>query len=788
MRSAPAPTPAGRPRPGRRALVTVLGAVVLVAAGPALPATASPAPAPEAPAEVAPETPPAPEEPGTVSAIVIDGGDAEVVTVEAPAGEAEDVAAELAAQPGVVDVSVDTPVAIAGDVDEWRWYQWSLDDLGYDRLPADAPDGSGQLVAVLDTGVDAAHEDLAGRVRCDLGADFAPDAGSWPGTRGCVDPHGHGTHVAGQVSAVSGNGLGIAGASAAQVLPVRVLGAGGGGTSASVASGILWAVDRGADVINMSLSGPYNSQYDTAVRYATDRGVVVVAAAGNNRQAGNTVGYPAASPGAIAVAATDDTRTSASFSYSGPTNLVAAPGVSVVSTAPGNGYAGASGTSMAAPHVAAVLARHLDGHPGATVASVRAAVEATAVDVEAPGFDHNTGHGLIGAYELIVGGQPPQVTAPAAPQVTSVTAADGAVTVSWTAPADGGSPITAYTVRATQGSAATAPVTAAATATSATVPGLVNGTAVTVTVTATNAVGEGPAGPAAGPVTPRRPATVPAAPQVTAVTPGDAALVVRWAAPADGGSPVTGYTVRAHRGTAVAATVAVPGTATSATVPGLVNGTAYRVTVRAVNAQGTGPEGGTTTTATPRTVPSAPAAPTVTPGAGAVTVRWAAPATGGSAITGWTVRTYRGTTLVATTTASPAARSLTVTGLVDGAGHRVTVTAANAAGQGRASAASATVVPRTTPSAPRVSVTAGRGSATVQWAAPADGGSAITGYTVRTYRGTTLVATTTAAASARSVTVPRLSSTSTYRFTVTAANAAGAGTPSPLSTAVRPRA
>ncbi|WP_448610221.1 S8 family serine peptidase [Geodermatophilus sp. URMC 60] len=431
----------------------------------------------------------------TVSAIVIRDGDAEVITREVGEAGVASVTADLRAEPGVVNVSVDTPVTMAAAADPHRSQQWALDDLAVDGLPADVPDGSGIVVAVVDTGVLASHEDLDGRVRCDLGADFASDAASVdPAGNGCVDPNGHGTHVTGEVSATAGNGVGIAGVSAVQIMPVRVLGADGGGTSGTVSSGIVHAVDNGADVVNLSLTGPYNTAYDAAVRYADEHGVVVVAAAGNNRQTGNQVNYPAASPGVISVAASDDDRTAAPFSYSGPTNTVTAPGVSILSTDSRRGYLARSGTSMAAPLVTGVVARYLPQHPGVTPAAVKAAVETTALDIGAPGRDDDTGHGLLGVHALLTGTPAPGATAlPGAPTIGVPLAADGSVVVQWRAPPDdGSSPITGYTVEVFAGETVGRTATAAADSRTATVSGLVNGTSYRFRVRAETAVGSGP--------------------------------------------------------------------------------------------------------------------------------------------------------------------------------------------------------------------------------------------------------------------------------------------------------
>jgi len=251
-------------------------------------------------------------------------------------------------------------------------------------------------------------------VRCDLGADFTSER-----LGACTDSVGHGTHVAGIVGAVTGNGRGVASlAPGTSILPVRVLDSTGSGGSIAVAKGIVHAADRGAEVINLSLGGPGGSSaLDAAVRYASDRGALVVVSAGNNRATGNEVNYPAASPGALAVASTDQGGRSSSFSYSGPSVDIAAPGGGIASlwADDDRAYAVSSGTSMAAPAVSAVASLYRAAHPSQSPAQVTAALLATATDLEAPGRDDATGAGLVNPYAALAGAPAPTSPVPAPP-------------------------------------------------------------------------------------------------------------------------------------------------------------------------------------------------------------------------------------------------------------------------------------------------------------------------------------------------------------------------------------
>jgi type VII secretion-associated serine protease mycosin len=251
--------------------------------------------------------------------------------------------------------------------------------------------GAGATVAVIDTGVDASHPDLAGQI--------LPGYDEITKTAGTsVDPNGHGSHVAGTIAAVTGNGVGVSSiAPNAKILPIRVLGADGSGYMSDAASGIIYAADHGANVINMSLgSSSQVAAVTNAISYARSKGVVVVAAAGNSRSSGSPTSYPAADAGVIAVAATDSSDTVASYSNQGSYVDVAAPGSNILSTT-GGSYAAWNGTSMASPHVAAVAALLKGYNSALTPDQIEKAIETSAVDLGPAGKDTDYGYGRIDA-------------------------------------------------------------------------------------------------------------------------------------------------------------------------------------------------------------------------------------------------------------------------------------------------------------------------------------------------------------------------------------------------------
>ncbi|MGB7876846.1 MAG: S8 family peptidase [Anaerolineales bacterium] len=255
-------------------------------------------------------------------------------------------------------------------------------------------------IAIVDTGVDYGHIDLAGKLV--PGYDFVNNDAS------AQDDNGHGTHVAGIAAASSNNGTGVAGVSwGAHIMPVKVLNSSGGGTYANTALGVIWAVDHGAQVINMSLggTGPSSALADT-INYAHSQGAVVVAAAGNTGS--NFVLYPARYPNVIAVAKTNSTNNWDGSNY-GPEIDIAAPGTLIFSTIVG-GYDYKSGSSMSTGYVSG-LAAILKGVAGnASPDVIESQMETTALDIEFAGWDEYTGAGLVQMDAAIQLAWPPKST------------------------------------------------------------------------------------------------------------------------------------------------------------------------------------------------------------------------------------------------------------------------------------------------------------------------------------------------------------------------------------------
>jgi thermitase len=256
------------------------------------------------------------------------------------------------------------------------------------------PATGGVPVGIVDTGIDAGHEDLAGKVAaCGAAANGRVADGE------CADSEGHGTHVAGTIAASANNRVGVAGVAFSSPLVIcRALGGpDGSGTVADVAACIRWTHDHGAKVISMSLGGQSSHTLAEAAKSAYARGgrngSLLVAAAGNDGD--GTIEYPAGLDQVVSVGAIDAADAVAPFSNENADVELAAPGVDILSTKLGGGYIRYSGTSMATPHVAGAAALLWGQAPTATPASVRRRLDAAVDDLGAPGRDSAFGYGVV---------------------------------------------------------------------------------------------------------------------------------------------------------------------------------------------------------------------------------------------------------------------------------------------------------------------------------------------------------------------------------------------------------
>ncbi|MEO0009848.1 MAG: S8 family peptidase [candidate division WOR-3 bacterium] len=278
-----------------------------------------------------------------------------------------------------------------------QWDKWIM----YADLAWDVVTGGTLKVAVVDNGVDYTHPDLAANFRTgELGYDFLNNDNDPKPDNPGIENAFHGTHVAGIIAAVRDNLIGVAGWAQIQLLAVRVLNDSGSGNLSDVARGIRWAVDNGARIINMSLGGDAASTVlIEACQYAASRGVLLIAASGNDGR--STITYPARLSECVAVGATNENSELAWFSNYGPEQELVAPGTSIFSTTLGGSYAEASGTSMAAPEVSGVAALLLALDPGLSANDARSILAVSAIDMGSAGRDSRFGYGLVNAWRAV---------------------------------------------------------------------------------------------------------------------------------------------------------------------------------------------------------------------------------------------------------------------------------------------------------------------------------------------------------------------------------------------------
>lgn len=284
-----------------------------------------------------------------------------------------------------------------------------------------ATGSSNVVIAILDSGIDPAHPDLAGKL--------LPGYNFVSGNTDTHDVRGHGTAVAGSAAAIGNNARGVTGVAWSNpLMPLLVLDASNYATYSNIAAAIVYAADHGAKVLNISIAGSSSSStLQNAVNYAWNKGAVVIAAAANYST--STPYYPAACSNVVAVGATTSSDSLASFSNYGAWVDVTAPGVSIYTTNNGGGYGAWSGTSFSSPITAGLAGLVWAANPALTNAELVDILTQSADDLGTAGFDTTFGHGRINVNQALTLARSNIPVIDAAPPTVAITAPAAGATV-----------------------------------------------------------------------------------------------------------------------------------------------------------------------------------------------------------------------------------------------------------------------------------------------------------------------------------------------------------------------
>jgi thermitase len=336
-------------------------------------------------------------------------GQSELRIVDLPPGLEKQSVEKLARHPHIKFAEVD--MLVAPDFvsnDPYLGSQWHIGKIGA-TTAWDATSGSGVTIAVLDTGVDSSHPDLAGSI--------VPGWNFYSNSSDTSDVYNHGTGVAGSAAAIFNNGMGVAGiAGKARIMPIKISADSGQASWSAVANGITYAADKGARVANISFSAYASSSVQTAAKYMKDKGGLVFVSAGNTGAQSTAT----ATTSLIVISATDSADNIASWSTYGNVVALSAPGTGIYTTTKGGGYVSENGTSFASPVAAGVAALVFAAKPALTAYEVEAILFKSAADFGAAGRDIYFGNGRVDAAKAVSMALSSTSTAPGDSQAPTV--------------------------------------------------------------------------------------------------------------------------------------------------------------------------------------------------------------------------------------------------------------------------------------------------------------------------------------------------------------------------------
>jgi subtilisin family serine protease len=352
-------------------------------------------------------------------------GQSNIHIIDVPHGSERAIANKLKHNPHFKFAELDQRVEVSATTnDPYLGSEWHIGKIGANTA-WDKTQGSNITIAILDSGIDASHPDFSGRLVAGYNA--------YDNNTNTADVCGHGTKAAGSAAAASNNAIGVAGvAGQARIMPVRIAYNNSGSCYAyfsTMASGVTWAADHGARVVNISYANvPTSSAVQSAANYLKGKGGLLFVSAGNyNRDEGFTP-----TDTMIPVSATDSADNRASFSSYGAFVALSAPGAGIYTTVQGGGYGAVNGTSFASPVAAAVAALVMSANPSLSADQVKNILFTTAVDLGTAGRDIYFGYGRVNASAAVAKAAGTTTTADTTAPTAAISAPLGSSTVSGT--------------------------------------------------------------------------------------------------------------------------------------------------------------------------------------------------------------------------------------------------------------------------------------------------------------------------------------------------------------------